>query len=54
MLLERLFHETADGTKFVELQTAYPYSEIKAKNHDGKIMKYEVREKIKLDQSGKE
>lgn len=54
MLLERLFHETADGTKFVELQKAYPYSEIKAKNHDGKIMKYEVREKIKLDQSGKE
>lgn len=36
-------------TRFIELQKKYPYSEINAKNHKGKINKYTVTEKIKLN-----
>ena len=48
-MLERDVEFAWDNTKFVELQKKYPHSEIKAKNYKGKATKYEVREKIKLN-----
>ncbi len=51
-LLERDIEEMSDTTRFVELQQKYPNSEIKIKNYKGKTMKYEIKEKIKMDQSG--
>lgn len=47
---KRMVH--GDAIRFVELQKQYPHSEIIAKNYSGKTMKYEVKEKIKLDQPG--
>lgn len=47
-LLERDIQFSWDSVKFVELQKQYPHSEIKAKNYEWKISKYEVKEKIKL------
>lgn len=38
-----------DEALFVELQKKYPHSDIKAKNYKGKATKYEVKEKIKLN-----
>lgn len=43
-----------DNIRFIELQKQYPYSEISAKNHNGKLIKYEVKEKIKLVKSKQE
>lgn len=51
-MLERDIEEMSDATRFVELQQKYPNSEIKVKNYKGKVMKYEIKEKIKMDQSG--
>lgn len=51
-MLERDIEEMSDATRFVELQQKYPNSEIKAKNYKGKTMKYEIKEKIKMDQTG--
>ena len=50
-LLERNI-EKGEHSTFIELQKKYPHSEIKVKNYNGKTTKYEVKEKIKLDQNG--
>ena len=39
--------------KFVELRKKYPNSEINTKNYKGKTQKYEIREKLRLDNSSK-
>lgn len=44
-------HIDAEGTKFVDLKQQYPYSDITAVNHDGKTMKYTIKEKIKLSRN---
>lgn len=53
-LLERDIQFSWDSVKFVELQRQYPHSEIKAKNYEWKISKYEVKEKIKLNKNEQE
>jgi hypothetical protein len=42
-----------DENKFVELRKKYPNSEINTKNYKGKTQKYEIREKLRLDNSSK-
>lgn len=42
-------HIDAEGTKFVDLKNQYPFSDITAVNHDGKTMKYTIKEKIKFN-----
>jgi len=42
-----------DESKFVELRKKYPNSEINTKNYKGKTQKYEIREKVRLDNSTK-
>ncbi len=39
----------SEGVKFIDLVKQYPHSDIKTKTQHGKITKYEVKEKIKLD-----
>lgn len=48
-MLEGELEIETEGTKFVDLQKKYPYSEISTDNHWGKAKKYIVKEKIKLD-----
>lgn len=42
-----------DENKFVELRRKYPNSEINTKNYKWKTQKYEIREKLRLDNSSK-
>lgn len=52
-LLEGSLEFEWDENKFVELRKKYPNSEINTKNYKGKTQKYEIREKFRLDNSGK-
>lgn len=47
--IERHIDIVWDETRFVDLQKQYPHSDIKAKNYNGKTTKYEVKERIKLN-----
>lgn len=52
-LLEGSLEFEWDENKFVELRKKYPNSEINTKNYKGKTQKYEIREKLRLDNSAK-
>lgn len=52
-LLEGSLEFEWDENKFVELRKKYPNSEINTKNYKGKTQKYEIREKLWLDNSSK-
>lgn len=52
-LLEGSLEFEWDENKFVELRKKYPNSEINTKNYKGKTQKYEIREKLMLDNSAK-
>ncbi|NVP18017.1 hypothetical protein HUU51_04840 [Candidatus Gracilibacteria bacterium] len=52
-LLEGSLEFEGDENKFVELRKKYPNSEINTKNYKGKTQKYEIREKLWLDNSSK-
>lgn len=52
-LLEGSLEFEWDENKFVELRKKYPNSEINTKNYKGKTQKYEIREKLRLDNSSK-
>ncbi len=49
LLIEGTQDFEAHKTKFVDLQKQYPYGIVSAINHWGKVKKYIVKEKIKLD-----
>ena len=52
-LLEWSLEFEWNENKFVELRKKYPNSEINTKNYKGKTQKYEIREKLRLDNSSK-
>lgn len=52
-LLEGSLEFEWDENKFVELRKKYPNSEINTKNYKWKTQKYEIREKLRLDNSSK-
>lgn len=52
-LLEGSLEFKWDENKFVELRKKYPNSEINTKNYKWKTQKYEIREKLRLDNSDK-
>lgn len=52
-LLEGSLEFEWDENKFVELRKKYPNSEINTKNYKWKTQKYEIREKLWLDNSSK-
>lgn len=49
LFVESQTEYSSEEIKFVELQKKYPHSDISAKNYNGKVQKYIVKEKKKLN-----